>query len=128
MSEFKLRPHHSLCIQFFIGNGYSKEFTENMYKTIELLKSNPVIQIVCQADNLCVKCPNLAGNDCINSNEGVAEIDKKVMEICGFSDKDKISAKEFFTRSKENIINAGRMKEVCGGCLWSDICLKYNRW
>jgi hypothetical protein len=123
MSSFKLRPHHALCIRFFEGRGYSEEFTENMCRTIEGLKENPTVEIVCGADMLCAKCPNLSGDDCINCEESVTSLDRKVMELCGFSEGE-ISAKEFFTTAQERIINSGKMKYVCGECTWSEICFK----
>lgn len=27
---FKIRPHHLMCMQAYIGKGYSKDFIENM--------------------------------------------------------------------------------------------------
>jgi hypothetical protein len=127
MSDFKairLRPHHALCIQFFRGRGYSEAFTENMRKTVEELKLNPTVKIVCKADVLCAKCPNLSGGDCVNSDESVARLDAKVSELCGFSVGEEISAKDFFTAAREKIIAPGKMKSVCGECSWSDICFK----
>lgn len=35
MSEFLIRPHHMLCLQFFEGKGYSSEFKEAMENIIK---------------------------------------------------------------------------------------------
>jgi hypothetical protein len=124
MIKFFLRPHHALCIQFFVGNGYSAAFTKNMYETIAGLKTNPTLQVVSKADMLCAKCPNLQGEDCIHCDDSVAALDKAVMELCGFSDGDCLSAKEFFTTAREAIIDVGKMKDVCGNCSWRGICFQ----
>lgn len=51
MSECKIRFHHGLCIGFFEGKGYSREFTENMTDVIEFLnRENPVTEITLKSD------------------------------------------------------------------------------
>jgi len=74
----KIRAHHLLCIQGFQGYGYSEEFTENMSKVIQNLKSFPdhKIQITTCCDVLCACCPHNIGNKCAessNSNEKMIE-------------------------------------------------------
>lgn len=115
------RPHHALCISFFQGKGYSREFTENMYRVIESLKENPNVKITLAGDQLCEKCPNLQNGDCVN-REKVCETDRRVSQLCGFTDGEIMSANDFFSRAKEQIITCGKMKYACGECRWSDIC------
>ena len=43
--EYKIRPHHGLCIAFFEGKGYSPEFVRHMEQTIANLKQ-ATIQLV----------------------------------------------------------------------------------
>ena len=33
---YPIRPHHGMCLAFFIGNGYSNEFTAHMQEMLEL--------------------------------------------------------------------------------------------
>ena len=40
-SELHLRPHHLLCLQTFIGRGYSEEFIEHMTLVKKQLTTNP---------------------------------------------------------------------------------------
>ena len=40
-----LRPHHLLCILFFEGKGYNKEFTLNMQNIINNLSHNTKIKL-----------------------------------------------------------------------------------
>ena len=121
MEVIKLRPHHSLCIPFFQGHGYNDEFVENMYMTIQKLKENPNIEITFGADTLCEKCPNLRNGGCANF-ESVKAHDKRVSDVCGFYDKQIMTAKEFFETAKAKIIDTGRLSEVCKECKWSHLC------
>jgi hypothetical protein len=126
MEKLKLRPHHALCIQFFIGKGYSAEFTENMYNIIEKLKFNPDITVTMGADVLCSKCPNLQDGICINESH-VKYTDKKTAEICGFKDGMIVDAEDFFGRADDKIINAKKMCEVCQQCRWNSICYSADK-
>lgn len=46
--ELRIRAHHVLCILGFRGEGYSREFVENMRRVVDIIRANPqaVIQIV----------------------------------------------------------------------------------
>ena len=35
MSTVKLRPHHILCTQNFVGHGYNEEFADHMKRMID---------------------------------------------------------------------------------------------
>lgn len=126
MSKYFIRPHHMLCLQFFEGKGYSKEFVENMIKIHGKLKEeNPQIEIVAGADCICENCPNRCGDVCENE-ESVLKHDKRVYEkvrdIIGTeTDWDTITK-----AIKKNIIEPGLIKEVCAECIWSDICYNKN--
>ena len=47
-----LRPHHSLCIQFFEGKGYSPQFVDGMTKTIKMLEQNDPPCILAHIDTV----------------------------------------------------------------------------
>lgn len=123
MSNYKLRAHHGLCIQFFEGKGYSDSFTSNMSNVINNINNDLYIQIVTNKDVICNGCPNLE-NDVCNSQHKVGEIDKKVLTLCGFKENEIIKAKDFFQRVNEKIIKANKLKEVCKNCEWLYICGK----
>lgn len=111
-------------MQFFKGNGYDEKFTKNMKRVINDMISDPMVEVVSGADVLCECCPNLKDGDCKNC-ASVGEHDRRVAEICGFSSGDKLLAKDFFAAAQRNIIKAGRMREVCGECSWSQYCEDY---
>ncbi|MDE6036570.1 MAG: DUF1284 domain-containing protein [Ruminococcus sp.] len=116
MSEYKIRPHHILCINFYVGKGYSKEFTENMTRIIENLQKNPLIELTAGHDVICNKCP------CTGCAEKADYYDGKVIDICGISGK--MHWKDLQKTVREKIINTGRLHEVCGDCQWFYICGK----
>ncbi|MGN1114742.1 MAG: DUF1284 domain-containing protein [Oscillospiraceae bacterium] len=122
----KLRPHHALCIQFFCGNGYSKDFVDNMNRLIQSLKTNPQIEVTFSKDSVCNCCPN-SENGCCNSQCNVENKDKNVAEICSFSNGEICSADYFFGSAKVNIIQSGLRKKVCGECQWNNICIEQQK-
>lgn len=122
--KLTLRPHHGLCISFFEGRGYSEEFTANMTEKIALLKdTDPKITLVCGADMICAACPHNKGGVCESGGKS-DRYDKAVLDMCGFTEGQVLSASEFFSAVEENILAPQRLREVCGDCSWADICFK----
>ncbi len=114
----KIRPHHFLCMKAFIGRGYSKDFTENMINTINILKENKnqKIEVVVDLDKLCSKCPNNIKSKICNTNESVIQMDKKVMDY--FNIKTVIYEYEEIINLIYNNINEDIIKDICGNCSW----------
>lgn len=114
----KIRPHHFLCMKAFIGRGYSKDFTENMINTINILKENEnqKIEVVVDLDKLCSKCPNNIKSKICNTNESVIQMDKKVMDY--FNIKTGIYEYEEIINLIYNNINEDIIKDICGNCSW----------
>ena len=65
-SVLHLRPHHLLCLQTFVGRGYSEEFVSQMTLVKKSLTSNPTltIELTDGADDLCCHCPNCVDGVC----------------------------------------------------------------
>ena len=102
LSSFKFRPHHSLCIQFFEGKGYSDDFVFHMNKIIKKLElSDPIILITDCCDDICKYCPN--------NNNGI-----------GFGES--LYWSELKKLALEKIINKKRLYEICSSCQWYDVC------
>lgn len=122
MSDYRLRPHHGLCIAFFRGNGYSPAFTANMTDIIARLdRENPLITITDETDMICGSCPHNSGGVCI-SDEKVADFDKAVLDACGLRFHDNIRWKIFKELVSQNIIIPGKRTLICGDCQWNDLC------
>lgn len=120
MKVIRLRPHHSLCMQFFVGKGYSEEFTKHMWEVVKLAKDT-MVEVTFDLDELCSACPNHETGIC-DSQEHVAEIDKKVAEVFGYQEGDRLTLERFWENSKVDIILPGRLKEICGECEFMGIC------
>lgn len=123
----KIRAHHLLCIQGFQGYGYSEEFTENMSKVIQNLKSFPdhKIQITTCCDVLCACCPHNIANKCAessNSNEKMIEMDIKVLKTIGLQANTIIEAHDAF-QLVNKYFKSSHIIEICGNCKWKDKCL-----
>lgn len=114
----KLRPHHLLCTQGYSGKGYDDDFIANMTAVTNRLRNeeNTEVQIVFSTDDICAKCPKMAGTDRCGNNKKVKTIDKKVREYFG------IEEKVYIYREITEEINAKMtqeiMDDICGSCSW----------
>lgn len=119
-----LRPHHSLCIQFFIGKGYSEEFVRGMTETIRMLENeDTVLTLTVECDIICAFCPNNSNGRCV-SEDKVCEIDNRCLEELNLRVGDKIGWQELKSTAKSKIIDRHQLRNVCRSCQWSDICQK----
>lgn len=118
----KLRPHHLLCILFFRGKGYSKEFTQNMENIINHIKNNSKIKMVMGLDDICNKCPNKIGNFC-KDNIKVTDFDKKALSLCEINN---IENEFNYNNLKNEILNKiifpGKRVKICKNCHWNYFC------
>lgn len=110
-----------LCISFFEGKGYSEEFVSNMTAIIQALNDNNKIQLVNGPDQICKACPN-------NNHQGgcvgkATRYDKSIIKLCNLETKHTVSWMELHSKVKQEIIETGRLAEVCGDCEWSNLCL-----
>lgn len=121
MCEYKLRAHHGLCTLFFVGKGYSNDFTRNMADITEGLQAAGARITLCDSeDDICTACPNNK-KGCISSQK-VKLYDRRVLELCGLIAGQNIPAQEFYAIVNENILSRGRLAEVCGDCQWFGLC------
>jgi hypothetical protein len=118
-----LRPHHGLCIQHFVGKGYSKEFVDNMKGTIKVLESTPNIEItlVPASDNICSSCPNNNQGNCL-SGQKPEDYDKACLSLCNLNFGDVIQWADFKKIVQKNILIQDKLSIVCKGCEWISIC------
>ena len=71
--ELWLRPHHLLCLQSFVGHGYSEEFVQQMSVVKQQLTDSPdtPVKIVRGADMLCRHCPNCKMGTCTSDKPDI---------------------------------------------------------
>ncbi|MEG1528022.1 MAG: DUF1284 domain-containing protein [Clostridia bacterium] len=120
-----LRPHHLLCLQFFVGKGYDQQFTLNTATVLKKLQSGEEFTLVMGKDNLCSCCPNLIEGIC-NSGKSKcydqAILDKTTLKI---GQVYKIMAIKSIIA---DLINADKL-DLCKDCQWIELCqsiLKYK--
>ena len=130
-----LRPHHGLCIRYFTGKGYSKDFVQNMSDLMGQLQPDTEIRLSVTKDYICRACPNMQGNQCTD-NEKVLRYDEGVLEAI----KEALSEEEFYESGEEKyykltygrfqefietyIMETKRFDTICGDCSWGQICHK----
>ena len=125
---YLLRPHHGMCLAFFIGKGYSDGFTENLSNMLEILMDGAFIRLCAGADEICLKCPNRCLNVC-ESEEKVIRYDRAVLSACGLKEGDVLAFEEFTRAVQTHIIETGRRTVICSDCSWSRVCAGVkSRW
>jgi hypothetical protein len=122
MSKINLRPHHLLCIQKYTGHGYDENFTNNMNKLVEAIRTNPDyrVELVEGGDRLCASCPNFTEGKCKEVDK-VKSMDEKVLKVCEFSYGDADSWNSF-AKVAAGIFDTPQFEEICGTCQWAELC------
>lgn len=123
-----LRPHHGLCIQHFIGKGYSETFVTNMKKTINLLESSEDMKITLTSgvDEICSFCPNNANGTCLSGQKPDC-YDKECLRLCHLNYGDVICWKDFKGSIRDNILKVNKLNDVCVDCEWLAICQAFYK-
>lgn len=112
-----LRPHHLLCIQSYIGHGYSKEFVENMNRIVFQLNEDTSIKLVKTTDDICKACPNNLGNGKCQYETRVCKFDSGVLTAFNFKDNYVYSYK-FLLDTLKGKLTHENFKDICGDCEW----------
>ena len=123
-----LRPHHGMCLAFFVGEGYSGSFAAHMGEILAALTPDTVVKLVVDTDEVCTACPNNNGGTCAKPGL-VADYDRQVLSRCGLTEGQIISFGRFTALVDEKILSPGYRREICGGCQWDGLCAATaNRW
>lgn len=117
----RLRPHHALCAQFFVGKGYSEEFTEHMYAILAALDRGAEVALTDGCDAICTACPHNVGGVC-ETDAKVNAIDRRAIEAMGLAFGDMLSWDALSALAAERILTPGRLSAICRDCEWIDLC------
>ena len=121
----RIRPHHALCAQFFVGKGYSEQFVEHMYRVLaELDRDDALATLVDECDDICTACPNNRNGIC-ETTAKVSAIDRRAAEAMGLKPGYTLFWRDICALARHNIIGPGRLPEICKDCEWIDI---YSGW
>lgn len=116
-----LRPHHGMCLAFFLGKGYSEGFAAHMGAVKESLQSETPVRLTVGTDVICTACPHNNGATC-DTKDLVAAYDRAVLSLCGLSEGQTISFGKFRSLVESQILSAGKRRDICGGCEWNGLC------
>ncbi len=123
-----LRPHHGMCLAYFVGRGYSSGFTTHMGQLLEGLVVETPVRLTAGVDAVCAACPNNSGGICDKPAQ-VAGYDEAVLAMCGLAEGDVLPFGTFTRLVQDRILAPGLRREICGGCQWSGICdTQPSRW
>ena len=118
-SVIHLRPHHLLCLQTFIGHGYSEDFIIQMkyVKRKICQESGATIRLVTGADDLCRHCPNCINGSC--TSDKPALFDRLTLEKLSLTQDPLIQLRGIpqILQISESILH-----ECCPGCEWKKLC------
>ena len=125
---YPIRPHHGMCLAFFIGNGYSNGFTAHMQEMLELFTKGADVCLTVNTDEICSACPNNCEGLC-EAAEKVKRYDNAVLSHCGLTEGQTLPFSKFTQSVQQNIIASGKRPEICGDCQWNRICQDQpSRW
>jgi hypothetical protein len=117
----RIRGHSLLCIQGFVGEGYSDEFVDNMMNVVAALRGDVPVTVIDGPDVLCESCPNLSADGCTlhgdNSELGIRAQDRDVMGRLGISPGATLPWGDVLRRIRE-LIEPDDLDEICGECPW----------
>jgi len=130
----RLRFHHIVCLQGFVGYGYSDSFTRNLQSVVEKIAdgyTNRILKLTFSPDEVCMLCPNLIDGMC-KMEEKIIRLDKAVYRVlkksCFWKGlKTLYRPGDVFRAVNRNSLVISRV--VCRGCRWQDVCawFKMNR-
>lgn len=117
----KLRAHNLLCIQGFVGKGYSPEFAANMARVVESLGESAGISVIDEPDALCSACPNLSETGCAlhgqGTESGIVRQDRNVLRRLGLESGTTVTWGDILERIREKIA-PDDLDDICGACPW----------
>lgn len=121
MGGVTLRAHNLLCIQGFVGKGYSPAFVANMTQVVEGLAPGTEVTVVDAPDVLCAACPNLADEGCTLHGPGteraIVHQDRDVLARLGLAAGDTATWRDILHRIARSI-EPDDLDDICGACPW----------
>lgn len=123
LSPIRLRGHTLLCLQGFRGEGYSREFTDNLASIHRALSRDPdhPVELADEPDTVCGACPHRAPAGCtlngVGSEAGMQAQDRHVLKLLGLNAGSTVRWRDVLERTRLSI--KGRdLPGICGNCRW----------
>ncbi len=120
-----IRGHNLLCIQGYVGKGYSAEFVENMTRIVNVLDADTPVTLVDVPDLLCAACPNLDRDTGCQlhgpgTERGIVSQDRDVLRRLGYHPGETIHWDDLLEKIAERI-EPDDLDEICGKCPWLEL-------
>lgn len=117
----RIRAHNLLCIQGFVGKGYSPEFVANMERIVGALREDTPVTVADEPDALCRECPNLAADGCAlhgpGTERGIRAQDRDVLRRLGLQAGATVVWGEILRRIRAHV-SPDDLEAICGNCPW----------
>ncbi len=123
MREIRLRHHHLLCTQNFVGKGYDALFVANMQRVVAELASPEglVIHLAAVCDDICSFCPNRVENRC-KDEVSVFEKDRSAALFLDLAEDSTWPAAPLVHLVRERLKRLDDFDHLCGKCEWVGVC------
>ena len=119
----RLRGHHLVCLNFYRGEGYNREFVANLEDVMRRARSGEAILVVSGADDICSACPALRGDECVSAPGADAEIrkmDARALDFLGIKTGSSVCWEEVARLVLK--APAAWLSSFCEGCAWWEAC------
>ncbi len=119
----RLRGHHLICLNFYRGEGYDREYIQNLEDVMHRANQGEEIEVVEGADDICRVCPTLQGEKCVAKPGVDAEIRDIDAQATAYLTVG-IGAKVLWQDIKTKVAEAPKewLTVFCGGCDWKQVC------
>ncbi len=122
-APIRLRGHTLLCLQGFRGEGYSREFVENMASVHRTLIDDPEtrVEVLASPDAVCGACPHQQTSGCtlnsVRSEEEMQDQDRVVLQKLGLEVGDRVRWRDILERIRRSVAGDD-LASICGTCRW----------
>lgn len=116
---YRLRPHHLICLQFYKGLGYDKDFVEKLNQVVASWEKFPV-KVVEGPDDVCSSCPNLENEKCRLGEEKIRTKDDLAKQFLGI--KEETWVEKRWIKEKVREFLKDWLEKSCKDCVWNYVC------
>jgi len=124
----RLRGHHLICLHFYRGEGYSREFVENLESVMRRVTEGEEIKVVEGADDICRACPALQEEKCVatpGADIEIREMDAEAAAHLGVE----VGSKVLWQEMKAKVMATPKewLAAFCEGCDWEEVCAETKK-
>ena len=119
-----LRGHHLICLHFYGGEGYDRDYIDNLERTLEEIRREGVV-VLEGPDDVCRPCPHRRGDQCTFSSTAdreVREMDGKALQLLGLRPGGRVEWGDL--RESVAAVFPRWFERHCALCSWRGACEK----